>query len=720
MHKSYLFILFITACVLSGFSQPTYQWSKSFGSSTTSETGQSIAVDPSGDVYVAGIFTGTMDFDPSPSVFSLSSSGGNDIYIAKYSSIGNFIWAIKIGGTSDEKALDIFADATGVYIAGSFVGTVDFDPTSGVSNIVSLGGGTDGDGYFAKYSPAGALVWKNRIGSTVNDRITSIVVDNAQNAYVGGFIGGNADMDPGTGVVTFSVSSTFNAFFGKYSPTGAYLFAKQITGGYSEGDDINIDASNNIYFTGAFSLTNDFDPGSGTANFSTSSLTQSDIFLAKYSPTGTYIYAKQIGSNGIDIGLQVVPDALGNVYLGGTFSNACDFDPTASTFTVASAGSSDLFVSKYSSTGTLVWVNNTGGTATDYVYGMGVDATNNVYITGKFQGTAIDFDPSVSTTTLTGTSNTMYLAGYNSTGSILFAKSIGDVFSEGKGLWVNSSLYVTGFFSTTADFDFSASSATLTSTGGNDAFFAKYNLCSGLPPNQPSAISGNTVFCAGSTQIFSVVNDVLATSYSWVLPSGSTGTSTSNTISVLTGSLSGSIIVTANNSCGISLTQSLAVTINPLPIVNVSSSNSLICVGQTATLTALGALTYTWSTTSTSSNIAVSPVITTTYSVIGINSNGCSNTSTFTQSVSVCTELITINNEDNLFTIYPNPSKDIFFMDLKIPVKINVIDMFGREIFEAKFNEGSHQLNLSNYDNGLYLIVAETDNFIQIIKLLKN
>jgi len=231
------------------------------------------------------------------------------------------------------------------------MGTVDFDPSLTTSNITSLGGGTDGDGFFAKYDFNGNLSWANRIGSSANDRVIGIAIDASQNVYVTGFIGGNADMDPSAAVVTFSANSTYNTFFGKYSSTGAYIFAKQIIGGYSEGDDINVDASGNIYLTGSYATTNDFDPSLATANLSTSSLTQLDIFLAKYNSIGAYVYAKQIGGIGVDFGFQVVPDALGNVYLGGVFSSSCDFDPTAATSTLTSAGQGDLFVAKYGTTG---------------------------------------------------------------------------------------------------------------------------------------------------------------------------------------------------------------------------------------------------------------------------------------------------------------------------------------------------------------------------------
>lgn len=585
-------VLFIIALLFSLYSksQLTYQWAYQAGG-TVFEYGQAIAVDPSGNVYVAGTFSGTVDFDPSASTANLTGfSGSADIFLAKYTSSGAFIWVKQIGGTNTEKTYDLAADATGAWLAGNFMGTCDFDPSASTSNTTSLGGGTDGDGFFAKYDASGNYVWGVRLGSTANDRCIGIAVDASQNAFVTGFIGFNADMDPSAASFSLMVSGTYNTYFAKYTSAGSLTFAKQITGGYSEGDDIAIDGTGNIYLTGSYATSNDFDPSAATANLSTSSLTQLDIYLAKYDALGNYTFAKQIGGIGVDIGFQVKPDINGDIYLGGVFSNTCDFDPTATVNSLTSAGQGDLFVAKYTSGGNLIWKNGTGGTGNDYCYGLGTDASSNVYITGRFQGTNIDFDPSASTNALTATSFCPYVAGYNSSGGFLFANSPGDIPGEGRSLVVSTSVYVTGFFSTTGDFDFSASTANLTSLGSSDVFFAKYNVCTGSPPAQPSAISGTTNMCFGTSQSFSVVNDPTATGYVWSFPSGWSGSSSVNSI-VANAGTTGTISVAASNSCGLSPYSTLNVTVNPLPTPTFTNSGP-VCSGSSLVIGANGASTY--------------------------------------------------------------------------------------------------------------------------------
>lgn len=633
-----------------GTAQINYAWANSVGS-TNMEYGQSIATDPSGNVYVAGSFSGTVDFDPSASTANLTGvSGSQDIFLAKYSATGAFIWVKQIAGTNTERPLDLAADASGAYLAGIFMGTIDFDPSAATNNTTSLGGGTDGDGFFAKYDANGSLVWVNRIGSTGNDRLIGIAVDASQNVFISGFIGANADMDPSAATLTFPVSGTYNAYFGKYSSTGALVFAKQITGGYSEGDDIAIDGSGNIYLTGSYATTNDFDPSASTANLSTSNLTQLDIFLAKYTSTGNYTFAKQIGGIGVDIGFQIMPDASGNIYLGGVFSNTCDFDPTASISSLTSAGQGDLFVAKYTSAGLLTWVNGTGGTTNDYCYGMGIDASNNVYITGKFQGSNIDFDPSASSSFLSATSSCLYVAGYNSSGGFLFAHSPGNIVSEARSMAVNSSLYITGFFNATGDFDFSASNASLTPVGSSDVFFAKYNLCTGSPPAQPSAISGATNICFGTTQSYSVVNDASATGYVWSFPGGWGGTSTTNTISATSGN-TGLINVSATNSCGASVPSTINITVNPLPTPTFTNS-SPVCSGSSLVIGANGASSYTIygpnsfaQTAQSFTFVNATPVVSGVYTVIASSAAGCT---------AVAFTTVTINSQPTL--IINNPS----------------------------------------------------------------
>lgn len=156
--------------------------------------------------------------------------------------------------------------------------------------------------------------------------------------------------------------------------------------------------------------------------------------------------------------------------------------------------------------------------------------------------------------------------------------------------------------------------------------------CTGTPTS-PNSLAGPNSICAGATVIYTATPVAGATSYSWSLPSGWTGTSTTNTISVVAGSLSGQIAVAAGNCCGLSQPVTTDITVNPSPTISITSTQLTICKGNSTTLTGSGASTYTWNSTIISPSITVSPTITTNYTLAGTNSVGCSTTAVTTVSV---------------------------------------------------------------------------------------
>ena len=147
MKTHILTFLFLSAIFILNAQQ--FEWAKSFGG-TSADYSIDIITDASGNVYTAGSFQGTIDFDPGAGVFNLTSNGGSDAFVQKMDALGNFLWAKFFGGTSDEEAYSIITDASGnVYTTGVFQGTVDFDPGVGTFNITSNG---DFDGFVQKWS----------------------------------------------------------------------------------------------------------------------------------------------------------------------------------------------------------------------------------------------------------------------------------------------------------------------------------------------------------------------------------------------------------------------------------------------------------------------------------------------------------------------------------------------------------------------------------------
>ena len=473
--KKIIYAVFFSILFLNTSAQFIYQWANAAGSSGA-EYGQAVATDASGNVYVAGVFTGTIDFSTSTPAYTLTTQGSKDIFLAKYNPSGNLVYAKNMGGTNDDVPLDIYVNANAVYIVGKFIGTCDFDPNLNIKFLTSNGGGTDGDGFCAKYDLDGNYQWAFQIGGIGNDRIEAITGDTTGDIIIAGFFNNTANFNPNG---TVNLTSSGNGFFAKYTSAGAYVFVKQLTGNYGDPGDIKLDASGNIYLAGGFSETVDFDPSGSSATMTTSGVVQIDGFFAKYTSSGSYIWAKRIGGNGVDL-LTQIAITPNYIFVGGEFSTTCDVDPaTPGTVNLISKGAGDFFFGRYDLNGIYQFAYGIGGVAdNDYLNGLAIDANDNILITGKFTGTNVNFSTTGgSFVTLFSGSNTGYIAQYAADGHYVNANSLGNAGSEGKGIVVtSSSVYYTGSFQGTVDFDFSSvGTANLISKGSNDIFVSKLN-----------------------------------------------------------------------------------------------------------------------------------------------------------------------------------------------------------------------------------------------------
>ncbi|WP_323796380.1 SBBP repeat-containing protein [Nisaea sp.] len=440
---------------------------------TGGDQGRSITVDSGGNSYVTGRFQGTVDFDPRAGTANLASAGNDDVFIAKYDSSGDLLWAKNVGGTSIDRGESIQVDSSGnSYVTGYFSGTADFDPGAGTANLTSAGFDAV---FIAKYDSSGDLLWAKNVGGTSIDTGQSIAIDSSGNSYVTGDFGGTADFDPGAGTANLTSAGGQDVFIARYDASGDLLWAKNVGGTNADlGHSITVDSSGNSYVTGRFQGTADFDPGAGTANLTSAG--SEDVFIAKYDSSGDLAWAKNVGGTNTDRGHSIQVDSSGNSYVTGYFNGTADFDPGAGTANLTSAGSSDVFIAKYDNGGDLLWAKNVGGTLSDYGRSIQVDSSGNSYVTGSFSGTA-DFDPGAGTVNLTAAGlEDVFIAKYGSNGDLVWAKSVGGASEDvGESIKVDSSgnSYVTGYFRDIADFDPGSGTENLTSAGSTDVFLLK-------------------------------------------------------------------------------------------------------------------------------------------------------------------------------------------------------------------------------------------------------
>ena len=382
------FITLIVLLLTVGINAQTFEWVKSFGGSSD-DAGYSTIVDDSGNVYTTGNFAGTVDFDPGAGTANLTSAGDYDIFVHKLDASGNFIWAKAFGGSSYDIGESINVDASGnIYTTGSFEGTVDFDPGAGTANLTSVG---VNDVFVQKLDASGNFIWAKAFGDINSDYGLSITVDTSGNIYTTGSFIGTVDFDPGAGTANLTSAGGIDVFVQKLDASGNFIWAKAYGGSSNdEGRSTIVDDSGNIYTTGYFAGTVDFDPGAGTVNLTSAG--GNDVFVQKLDASGNFIWAKSFGDSNSDYVRSITVDTSGNIYTTGFFEGTVDFDPGVGTANLTSAGGTDIFVQKLDASGNFIWAKSFGDSYAECGCSITVDTSGNVYTTGYFAGT-VDFDP---------------------------------------------------------------------------------------------------------------------------------------------------------------------------------------------------------------------------------------------------------------------------------------------------------------------------------------
>lgn len=366
-----------------------FLWAKSLGGTGT-DIGQSIVTDVAGNVYVTGYFRDTADFDPSATTFNLTSNGANDIFVQKLDTDGNFIWAKSIGSTGSDFAFTITIDnMANVYMIGYYLGTVDFDPNAAVFNLSSNG---NSDVFILKMDSDGGLVWAKSLGGTEADIAFGIAIDVMGSVYVTGGYKATADFDPSPAVFNLTSAGSSDVFVQKMNADGEFIWAKSMGGIAPErGRSITTDTLGNVYLTGEFEGTADFDPNSAVVNLTSNG--DRDVFIQCLSTNGNLKWVESMGGAGKELGYAITNDKLGNIYVAGEFEETIDFDSGAGVFNLVSNGANDIYIQNLNLNGDFVWATSIGSAgAGDSAQSMITDAEGNIYITGGFRFFT-DFDP---------------------------------------------------------------------------------------------------------------------------------------------------------------------------------------------------------------------------------------------------------------------------------------------------------------------------------------
>jgi hypothetical protein len=347
-----------------------YRWAKGFVTQAPGSYGNGVTFDQMRNVVVGGSFTGTVDFGGGP----LTSTATSNIFIAKYTPAGEYLWAKQYGEAGgDGGAYQIGVDAAGNIVVPAIYsnGAVDF----GCGSLPPLGGY---DALIAKLDPLGNCLWSKRFGDSAFQQSSAASADASGNVLLAGILAGTADF--GGGPLTSAGGQ--DVFVAKFDPSGNYLWAER----FGDASDqlalgVAVDSSGDAAVAGQFAGTLAF--GTTPALVNTGGLSG---FVAMLSPTGTPLWSTGVGGAGSDGLNSVAVDYLGNVCVTGFFSDTIDLGSGP----LVSAGMDDVVVAKYDNAGTLVWGKRFGDPQQQVGNAVGVDYTGHVYISGTMSGT-IDF-----------------------------------------------------------------------------------------------------------------------------------------------------------------------------------------------------------------------------------------------------------------------------------------------------------------------------------------
>jgi len=242
------------------------------------------------------------------------------------------------------------------------------------------------------------------------------------------------------------------------------------------GKGVAVDGSGNIYVTGYFCGTVDFDPGGGTDEHTSNGV--HDVCLSKFDSSGNFQWVRTWGGSTDNGGVGIAVDSFGNIYVTGLFGGTADFDPGSGTDEHTASGTSDVFISKFDSSGVFQWARTWGWDGIDYGAGVAADSSGNIYITGYFGGTA-DFDPGGGTDEHTSKGLfDIFLSKFDPSGNFQWARTWGGSDNDfGCGVAADNSgnIYVTGGYYGTVDFDTGGGTDEHTSSSVYDVFLSRFS-----------------------------------------------------------------------------------------------------------------------------------------------------------------------------------------------------------------------------------------------------
>ena len=459
---------------------PFLEWVNHYN--TGSSWGVSTCLDINGNIYTTGSFDDTLIANTINGTDTLTATGAYDnCFIQKLDANGNLIWSKGIQASSEVLGCSIVTDSLeNVYVLGRVSGSTDFDPGG---NVVSHTTAGTFDHFVVKLDVDGNFVWVKILEANAAcfaAGASSITLDKQNNLILIGVFSGTVDFDPGplTEYIT-PAPGDVDMFIEKLDSAGNLIWVKTLK---PDGcTSIISDEHSNLYITGGFHDTIDFDPGPSIAERISASFSYLDVYLLKLDSSGNFKWVNTFGAGFGDVGKDICIDNSGNVYTVGSFRASVDFNPSLSeTNVITAVGADNSFIQKVDSLGNFIWAKSmkslTGGINYNAATCAAIDGDGNILVGGYYAGTSYLYSSSDTTTYTTDGNTDLYVQKLDSAGNYIWGISLsGSWYEVSNDIMVDSedAVYFTGRFFDEVNFN-PFGTPFQTNTGINSVFVAKY------------------------------------------------------------------------------------------------------------------------------------------------------------------------------------------------------------------------------------------------------
>lgn len=711
-------------------------WGTYYGG-TALDQGYNCDVDTNGFVYLVG---------ETQSATQIATSGSHqqtyatnvDAYLVKYDSLGVRQWATYYGGSIQDHGRIVKLDPSGnIFLAGKTNST----------NAISTAGchqptkGSSVDAFLVKFNSSGVRLWGTYYGGGGTEGISGCATDSVGNVYISGYTTSTTGIST-PGSHQQSSGGLNEAFLAKFDGNGIRQWGTYYGGSGDElGTECTLDNNNNIIMTGTTS---------STTNISTIGSHQevyaggNDAFMVQFNDNGVRQWGTYFGGPNYDYGFSCKSATNGTLFFSGSAISTSGVSTIGAYQENHGGGTSDGFLTSFTNTGQRIWGTYFGGSANDEVLCF-LDEANNVFLVGSTYSAGLSTSDGFQTAI--GGGQDGLLAKFKSNGVLLWSTYYGGANTDGAYCGVSDKqgkIYIAGSSSSTTAI--ATNLAHQSSNGGSsDGFLVQFSNCA----DQLASIMGPIEICEGSTNSYSVLPDAGVNYYTWSIPNGWSGSSSSNSISITANDTAGDVQVFANTVCGLTDTSLLTISINQLSnfeqsivlcngealnvgnnsysisgnyidtLTNIEGCDSIVTtiltfenpLNITTTVTGITISSdsifdsYQWIDCSNNAAIAnatqssYTPNQNGSYALIGF-SGGCRDTS-------LCQTIATIGlteQSENAVTLFPNPvSSNLNINSSGLIVEYAIYNLHGEQLMQKdNVNEMSQELLIESLSNGVY------------------